>query len=400
MALSDTQIKNTRARDKQFKLADGKGLYLLVTPSGGKLWRYDYRFDGKRKTLSFGSYPEIPLIEARKRLLEARTTLKHGIDPSEKIKAEKRVDYFKKVADEWLDRLKPTWTPGHYKTVRSRLDRDVLPWIGDRPINGITPPEILQLLRRVEFRGAIETAHRIKTVCSQIFRYAVATGLVASDPCRDLNGALTPVIKKHMAAITDPEKFGELIRALDGYKGTFVVKCALQVQALTFVRPGELRKAEWSEIDLESATWNIPAERIKTRTPHIVPLSKQTIEIINDLYPLAGDGKFIFPGRSKSRPLSENAILTALRAMGYDKTQMSGHGFRAAARTILDEVLNQRIDLVEHQLAHSVKDPLGRAYNRTSHLNERRAMMQLWADYLEGLKAGAKILPFKNSSVK
>lgn len=399
MPLTDTKVRNTKAKVKQFKLSDQNGLYLLVTPAGGKLWRFDYRFGGKRKTLALGPYPEISLLEARKKLLEARTSLQNNVDPGVRARADKVVGSFKDVALEWYKRMLPTWSQGHAKTVKSRLERDVFPWIGDRPISEITPPEVLRLLRRIESRGAIESAHRIKTVCGQVFRYAVAIGSTDSDPTRDLRGALTPPQPQHMAAITEPGRLGDLMRAIDSYKGTFVVKCALYVQAYTFVRPGELRKAEWSEIDLDTGTWNISAEKMKIKTPHIVPLATQVVEILRELRPLTGSGKFVFPNaRTALKPLSENAILAALRNMGFEKKEMTGHGFRAAARTILDEVLSQRIDFIEHQLAHAVKDPNGRAYNRTAYLDERRQMMQLWADYLDGLAAGAQVIPLRGAA--
>lgn len=398
MGLTDVKIKNAKVRDKQYKLTDGNGLYLLVTTSGGKLWRFDYRFEGKRKTQAMGKYPEISLSEARSRLLDAKTDLAHGIDPGLKIKAEKQDNSFKTVAMEWYHRLLPSWTDGHARTIISRLERDVFPWMGDQKINIITAPDVLKILRRVEARGAIESAHRIKTVIGQVFRYAIATGLADRDPAADLKGALTSVQPKHMAALTEPEGFAELLKAIDNYKGTFVIICALKIQAYTFVRPGELRHAEWEEIDIDTEEWRIPAEKMKIRQPHIVPLSRQVIDILKELKPLTGHGKYVFPGRSLSRPLSENGVLTAIRTMGFSKEQMSGHGFRAAARTMLDEVLNQRVELIEHQMAHAVRDPLGRAYNRTKFLEPRRAMMQLWADYIDGLKADAKVLPLQRTS--
>jgi integrase len=395
MALTDTKIKNAKGMDKQYKLSDGNGLYLLVTPAGGKLWRFDYRFEGKRKTLAMGKYPEIPLSEARIRLLEAKTELAHDVDPGIKKKAEKQNNSFKTVAMEWYRRILPSWSDGHARTIISRLERDVFPWMSNQKINEINAPDVLQVLRRVEARGAIESAHRIKTIFGQIFRYAIATGRADRDPAADLKGALSAVKAKNMAALTEPSEFAELLRAIDNYKGTFIVRCALKIQAYTFVRPGELRHAEWCEIDLNAKEWRISAEKMKIRQPHIVPLARQVIEILKELHPLTGHGKYVFPGRSLTRPLSENGVLTALRTMGFSKEQMSGHGFRAAARTMLDEVLKQRVDLIEHQLAHAVRDPLGRAYNRTKHLDERRKMMQLWADYIDGLKAGAQVLPLK-----
>jgi integrase len=399
MALTDTQIKNSKPSDKQYKLSDGGGMYLLVTPAGGKLWRFDYRFEDRRKTLAMGAYPEISLAEARSKLLDARRDLSHGVDPGAKAWAEKQPDSFKAVALEWHSRMLPTWTEGHAKTIIGRLERDVFPWIGKDKIKDITAPDVLRVLRRVEARGAIESAHRIKTVCGQVFRYAIATGRAERDQAADLKGALTPVSQKHMAAITEPELLAGLLRSIDDYQGSFVVRCALKIQAYTFVRPGELRHAEWSEIDLDAAQWNIPAEKMKMRAPHIVPLARQVVAILKDLHPLTGAGQYVFPnGRTNQKPMSENAILGALRNMDYTKEQMTGHGFRAAARTILDEILQQRIDLVEHQLAHAVKDVNGRAYNRTRHLPARQEMMQTWADYLDGLKAGAQVIPLRKTS--
>ena len=401
MPITDVKIRNAKSREKQYKLQDADGLYLLVMPAGGKYWRFDYRYNSKRKTLALGTYPEISLLEARGRLLEARKALAQGIDPAGQKKAQKQAqtdskNSFEVVAREWYGKQAPTWAPGHAVTVIGRLERDVFPWLGQQPIDEITAPDVLKVLRRVESRGAIESAHRIKTVCGQVFRYAVATGRADRDPAADLKGALPPAKEKHRAAITEPNKFADLLRAIAGYEGSFPVKCALQLQAYTFTRPGELRHAEWSEIDLDGAQWNLPAEKLKLRLPHVVPLSIQAVNILKELEPLTGRGRgrYVFPnGRTFERPMSENAVLAALRALGYSKEQMTGHGFRAAARTMLDEVLQQRVDLIEHQLAHAVKDPNGRAYNRTAHLPARRVMMQLWADYLDGLQAGAKVVP-------
>lgn len=272
----------------------------------------------------------------------------------------------------------------------------MFPWLGARPIGDIKAPELLAALRRVESRGALETAHRIRTIAGQVFRYAVATGRAERDPSADLRGALPPTSKKHHAAITDPQEVACLLRAIDGYQGGFVVKCALRLASLFFVRPGELRHAEWAEINFDAEQWNIPAERMKMKQSHIVPLSRQALDILRELQPLTGASRYVFPsGRSFARPMSNNAVNAALRRMGFEKDEMTGHGFRAIARTILDEVLQVRPDFIEHQLAHAVKDPNGRAYNRTAHLAERRKMMQLWSDYIDGLKAGARVLPFK-----
>jgi len=402
MVLSDTKVRNAKPKDKPFKLFDGGGLFLLVKPNGGKYWRFDYRHGGKRNTLAIGVYPDISLLEARQQLLDARKALANGIDPRVQQKAKKQVQTdengFEIVAREWYGKNLHTWTEGHAQTIMSRLERDVFPYIGKRQVIDITAPEVLRVLRRVESRGAVVAAHRIRTVCGQVFKYAVATGRADRDPTGDLKGALPPKQEKHMAAITDPVQFGGLLRAIDGYEGSFIVKCAMQIQAYTFVRPGELRHAEWQEIDLEGALWSLPAEKMKLREPHIVPLSTQAVTILKELHPLTGASKYVFPnGRTLARPMSENGVLAALRNMGYTKEQMTGHGFRAAARTLLDEILQQRIDLIEHQLAHAVKDPNGRAYNRTAHLEARKLMMQLWADYLDGLNKGAKVLPLVKS---
>lgn len=399
MPLIDTKIRNAKGRDKPYKLGDTGGLYLLVTPAGGKLWRFDYRHEGKRKTLALGSYPEISLLEARGRLLEARKALAHGIDPGQQKKAQKKAQTdsetsFEIVAREWHSKNLPKWKPSYAEKILARFEVDVFPWL-KQPVNEITAPDVLRALRRVESRGAIETAHKIKNDISQVMRYAVVTGRADRDPAADLRGALPPVQTKHMAAITDPDKLKGLLRAIDDYAGSFIVKCALQFHSLTFVRPGELRHAEWSEIDFDAAQWNIPVEKMKMNEPHIVPLSAQAVAILKELQPLTQreHGHYVFPNeRTRTRPMCENAELAALTSLGY-KGIHTPHGFRATARTILDEVLQQRVDLIEHQLAHAVKDPNGRAYNRTAHLPARRKMMQTWADYLDGLKAGAKVLP-------
>ena len=400
--LSDMKVQKAKSKDKSITLFDGGGLFLMVTPSGGKLWRFKYRFNRKEKKLAFGTYPEISLLDARKRRDEARSQIAHGIDPSVVRKAQKQAnteatETFEIIAREWFQKFLNTWKESHSKRIIGRLERDVFPFIGQTPISEIKAPELLAVLRRIEARGTFELAHRIRTICGQVFRYAVATGRAERDPATDLRGALTPVQTINRAAITDPKKVGELLRAIDVYEGSFVVQCALKLAPLVFVRPGELRHAEWSEIDFENAEWNITATKMKMKEPHLVPLSKQAIEILTKLKELTGSGRYVFPGRTSERPMSDNAILVALRNMGYAKDEMSGHGFRAMARTILDEVLQVRPDFIEHQLAHAVRDPNGRAYNRTAHLVERKKMMQIWADYLDGLKAGAKVIPFRKA---
>lgn len=405
--LSDVQVRNAKTKASGYKLADGGGMYLLVTVSGGRLWRMDYRFAGKRKTLAIGSYPEITLADARTRREDARKLLANGVDPGEIKRAQKvaqgsGADGFEVVAREWHKKFSSGWSPSHAKTTIERLQRDVFPFLGTRPTGEIKAPELLRVLRRVEGRGALETAHRVKTICGQVFRYAVATGRADRDVAADLKGALPPYKDKHLAAITDPAKVAELLRAIDGFTGSFIVKSAMQLAPLVFVRPGELRQAEWQEFDLDAGEWNIPAERLKIKGQgaHLVPLSKQAVAILTELHALTGSGRYVFPcHRSTARPMSNNAVNAALRRLGYSKDEMTGHGFRAVARTILDEVLHVRVDYIEHQLAHAVKDPNGRAYNRTAHLAERRKMMQLWSNYLEGLKAGAKVIPLRRQSL-
>jgi integrase len=398
MPLTDTAIRNAKPGEKTIKLFDERGLYLEVSRSGGKWWRLKYRFDGKEKRLSLGVYPDVSLKDARERRDAARKLLADGTDPSENRKAQKsaRADRaansFEVVAREWFAKYSATWAKDHGNRIIRRFERDIFPWIGGRPIAEITAPELLTVVRRIEDRGALETAHRALGNCGQVFRYAVATGRAERDPSGDLRGALPPVKGEHFAATTDPKRVGEILRALDGYQGTLTVRCALRLAPLVFVRPGELRKAEWADIDLDAAEWRYTVT--KTNTPHIVPLSRQAVAILRELQPLTGRGQFVFPGaRSNGRPMSDNAILAAMRRMGIGKEEMSGHGFRAVARTILDEELGVRPDYIEHQLAHAVRDPNGRAYNRTAHLPERRKMMQQWADHLDRLKAGAEVIP-------
>ncbi|HKB59530.1 MAG TPA: integrase arm-type DNA-binding domain-containing protein [Gallionellaceae bacterium] len=405
MPLTDTAIRNAKPAEKPVRMFDGGGLYLEVAPSGGKWWRLKYRIDGKEKRLSLGVYPDISLKDARERRDEARKLIANGVDPSENRKAAKSArieragNSFEVVAREWYAKNAPTWAENHGMRIIQRLERDIFPWLGGRPIAEISAPELLKVLRRIEDRGAVETAHRALQNCGQVFRYAIATGRAERDPSPDLKGALPPVKETHHAAITTPKEIGALMRAIDDYKGQFVTRCALRLAPLFFVRPGELRRAEWAEFDLDKAEWNIPGERMKMREPHLVPLCAQAVAILRELHAVTGGGKYVFPGaRTNGRPMSDNAILAALRRMGFAKDEMSGHGFRAMARTILDEELHVRPDYIEHQLAHAVRDPNGRAYNRTAHLAERRKMMQLWADYLDKLKAGAEVIPLRGEA--
>jgi len=398
MPLTDTAIRNARPREKPVKLFDAGGLYLILTPAGARWWRFDYRYGGKRRTLSMGVYPHVSLKEARAKRVEARKQLATGGDPSATRKAAKaaEADSFEAVAREWYAKHAPRWGPGHADNTIRCLEQDVFPRLGARPVGKVTAPDLLEVLRRIEARGALETAHRVLQNCRRVFRYAIATGRAERDTAADLRGALPPAEEKHHAAITDPKAIGALLRAIDGYQGDLPTRCALRLAPLTFVRPGELRAAEWTEFDLDRAEWNIPASRMKTREPHLVPLSVQAIAILCEICPLTGSGRYVFPSlRTAARPMSETTINAALRRMGYAKDEMTGHGFRAMARTLLDEVLGVRPDFIEHQLAHTVRDPLGRAYNRTTHLPERRDMMQRWADYLDGLKNGAEVVPLR-----
>ena len=399
MALTDVLIRNSKPKDKVFKLSDGGGLYLLVNPNGSRWWRFDYRFDGKRKTLSMGVYPETSLREARERRDEAKKKIESGIDPSHARKAKKEsdsgADTFETIAREWFEKFSPTWSPSHGDRIIRRLERDIFPWLGKRPIKEIKAPELLAVLRRIEARGAVETAHRASQNCGQVFRYAVATGRTEGDPSGDLRGAIPPTTTKHHASITDPKEIGGLLRAIDSYEGGLVVRCALKLAPLVFVRPGELRRGEWSEIDFEKMEWRIPAEKMKMREQHIVPFSRQALGILRELQPLTGEGKYLFPSpRSWDRPMSENAVLAALRRMGYSGDQMTGHGFRSMASTILNEQGWNR-DAIERQLAHAERDEIRAAYNYAQHLPERRKMMQAWADYLDELRTDGQILPFK-----
>jgi integrase len=402
--LSPSAVANARPKKTPYTLRDGFGLLLVVKPEGGKLWRFDYRRpgSGKRNTLSLGTYPDVSLKRAREKRDDARKLLADGIDPGDKRKAEALADAetFEAVAREWFAMHEPNWAPGHSSKIIRRLECDVFPWIGSKPIASITAPDVLAVLRRIESRGVIETAHRARVNIGQVMRYAIATGRATADPTPSLRGALTPWTSSHRAAVTDPDKVGELLRAIDGYSGSYTVHAALRLAPLFFVRPGELRTAEWAEFDLDGAQWNLPAHKMKMRQPHIVPLATQAVAILRALYPLTGSGRYVFPGgRSTKRPLSNNALNAALRRMGYDKDAMTTHGFRAMARTILDEHLGFRPDFIEHQLAHAVRDPLGRAYNRTAHLPERRKMMQAWADYLDSLRtAPDKVVPIKRKA--
>lgn len=404
MPLSDTAIRKAKPGPKAVKLADGGGLYVLLNPNGSRWWRFDYRYGGKRKTLSMGTYPDTGLAEARERLAEARKLLAANVDPGEARKAakaagaERAANSFATIAAEWLAKQAPGMAPATLEKARWTFDDLVNPWIGARPVAEIEPPEVLKLLHRIEARGKIETAHRTKQRIGQVMRYAIATGRALRDPTADLRGALTPAQVRHRPALTDPAKVGELMRAIDSYPGGLVVRCALQLAPLVFLRPGELRQAEWTEFDLEGALWRVPAARMKMREEHIVPLPVQAVAILRELQPLTGGGRYVFPGhRSRKRPMSDAAINAALRRMGYDKDTMTGHGFRAMASTRLNE-MGWASDVIERQLAHAERNKVRAAYNRAQYITERTRMMQAWADYLDGLRAGGEVVPFKRKA--
>ena len=395
MPLTDITIRSTKPGAKPKRLFDSGGLYLEVSPSGSKLWRLKYRIAKREKRLAFGIYPEVSLKDARAKRDEARKLLAAGVDPGvqRKMMELQNASGFEAVAREWFTKFSPSWSPDHAERVIRRFERDVFPWMGARPIGEITAPELLTALRRVENRGVVETAHRVMQNCSQVFRYAVATGRTERDPTADLRGALPPVKGNHFASITDPKAIGELLRAINGYQGSFATQCALRLAPLVFVRPGELRRAEWAEFDLDAAEWRIPASKMKMRVIHVVPLSAQAVSILRELHPLTGGGKYVFPGtRTKDRPMSENTVLAALRRMGYGTNDMTGHGFRSMASTILNEQGWNR-DAIERQLAHAERGNVRAAYNYAEHLPERQQMMQQWADYLDKIKAGAEVIP-------
>jgi integrase len=404
MPLTDTFAKNIKhtgaaAGDKH---TDGGGMYLLVNASG-KYWRMNYRYADKRKTLALGVYPAVSLAKARARRDKARELLADGIDPStakqedKQAKADAAANTFEKVARDWLIKTKAKRAEITHLKVSTWLEKDAFPFIGNLPISTIGPRDVLdKVVRKVEARGAIDTAHRLKQLCGQVFRYAVVTGLAERDVTTDLREALVTKTQKHHAAITEPKQVGDLMRSIFAYTGHPCTVAALKLTPLVFVRPGELRTMEWAELDLDAAEWRIPGSKMKMKVEHVVPLCTQAVELLRSVQPVTGHGRFVFPSlRTGERPMSENTINGAVRAMGYSKEVHTAHGFRATARTIMDEVLGERVDLIEHQLAHTVKDANGRAYNRTAHLPARRVMMQTWADYLDKLRIGADVIQLR-----
>lgn len=408
MALNDTFIKNSTKHTGKAagdKHTDGGGMYLLVS-AAGKYWRMNYRFAGKRKTLALGVYPAVSLAEARKRRDKAREQLAKDIDPSaakredKQAKADLAANTFELVARAWLKKTAVKRKEVTQVRITTLLEHDVFPFIGNLPIHTIGPRDVLdKAVRKIEARGSIDTAHRAKQICGQIFRYAVAVGMAERDVTSDLRGALAEIPKAHFSAITEPKQAGELMRSIFGYTGHPTTVAALKLTPLVFVRPGELRTAEWGELDLDVAEWRIPGSKMKMKIDHIVPLSTQAVEILRSVHPITGHGRYVFPSlRTGERPMSDNTINAALRGLGYSKDIHTAHGFRAMARTILDEVLGERVDFIEHQLAHTVKDPNGRAYNRTAHLPARKQMMQRWADYLDRLRIGAEVIPIRSGT--
>lgn len=411
MPLNDPACRKATPQDKPFRMADGGGLYLEVMPNGSKYWRLKYRHGGKENRLAFGVYPEIGLKDARNKRDAARRLLNEGVDPGAAKRAAKMSqgggDSFEALAREWLEQTDAKRVASTNLAIKTRLEADLLPWLGKRPINEIKAPELLAALRRIEARGSLIVAKRLRQIAGQIFRYAVATGRAERDPSGDLRGALkSPGTERHHAALTSPAEVGALMRAIDTYQGQFVTRCALQLSPLLFVRPGELRAAEWTEFDLDAAEWRIPAEKMKMRLAHIVPLSTQVVNLLRELFALTGHGipakpdapRYLFPGaRSRQRPMSNNTVNAALRRIGYTGDQMTAHGFRATARTLLAE-RGWKPDAIERQLAHKASGPLGAAYDRAQFLDERRKMMQAWADYLAALRADTKVVPIRRAA--
>lgn len=396
MALNNLLIKSAKPKEKTYKLSDGKGLYLEVAPNGGKWWRFKYRIDGKEKRISLGTFPEVSLADAREKHLESRKQVSNGIDPSEDRKSKKAKDKisaensFEQIARAWWTLHMQNKAPSHRDKVIRRFELYLFPWIGQKPISEITSPQILEVVRRIEKLNKAETAHRTLQTAGQVFRYAVQNGYAIRDVTADLKGALTPTTTKHMAAFTDPKDVAKLLHAIDAFNGTLTVQCALKLSPLVFTRPSELRMAKWEDIDLDEAEWRYKVS--KTKTDHLVPLSTQAVAIFREIHPVSGSGVYVFQGgHSPKRPMSEAAVNAALKRMGYDtQTEITGHGFRAMARTLLHERLNIDPHIIEHQLAHTVPDNLGNAYNRTKFIDQRKVMMQRWADYLDELKLNNK----------
>jgi integrase len=401
MPLTEVKVRNAKGRATAYKLADSRALYLLVRPDGARYWRMDYRWHGKRRTLALGVYPAVTLSEARTRRDLAKKQLALGIDPSAQRRRDKiaskaaSANTFRLVSEEWMAKLE---REGRAVATLNKI-RWLLslagPLIGEQPISTITAPALLNVLRRVEARGRYETARRLRSTCGQVFRYAIATGRAERDLSADLRGALTVPKAKHRSAITDPLAIGAMLRAIDGYDGHPVTLAALRLAPLVFVRPGELRQAEWNEIDFEQEEWRIPGAKMKMRRPHRVPLSRQALTILRALHLITGNGRFVFPSiRSSVRPMSENTLNAALRRLGYSKDEATTHGFRSMAAVRLNEMGRWNADAIERQLAHQEPNAVRRAYTHAAeYWPERREMMQVWADHLEAWRDGAKIVP-------
>jgi integrase len=403
MALSDTAIRTAKSAEKPRKLADEKGMYLLIRPSGAKLWRMDYRFDSKRKTLAIGTYPDTGLALAREKRDAARKLLAQDIDPAAQRKKDKherkvsRENTFEAVARDWMKTKGKEWTVGYAAKTRACLERHAFPSIGSKPIKEIAAPELLAMLRVIEKRGTADMANRLQLHCGAVFRYGIATGLLSSDPTPSLRGALSTVKTKHYAALTDPKDFADLLRSIDEYRGEVTTKVAMQMLAGTFQRTKEVRFAEWTQIDFEAALWRIPPEVMKMREAHLVPLSTQMIAYLKELHALTGGGRLLYPSTTnRDRPISENTVTYALARMGF-KGRMTGHGFRSVASTILNEQ-GYRHDVIERQLAHAERNQVRAAYNRAEYMPERKMMMQEWSDYLEKLKASTEIIQLRKKA--
>jgi integrase len=401
MSLTDTAVRNAKPGAKPAKLFDERGLFLIVTPTGGKWWRFRYRFDGKEKLLALGIYPDVPLASARQKRDDARKLLADGIDPGAHRKAAKAMraglaaNTLEVIGREWYAKTAPTLADTTKEKLLRRLEADVFPWLGDRPIGGIVAGDLIRVIERIEQRGAVDLAKRVHNAVGRIFRYAVGRGLATRDPSRDieLKDILPPADVQHHASVTDPKEVGGLLRAIDGFTGAFSTRCALRLAALVFVRPGELRHAEWTEFDFDKSEWRIPAGKMKVKEQHIVPLSTQAVAILREIQPLTGRSRYVFASeRAGGKPMSENTINAALRRMGYAKDEMTGHGFRSMASTLLHE-LGLPHAVIERQLAHGERNKVSAAYNFAEYLPERRKMMQQWADYLDKLRAGADVIP-------
>jgi integrase len=396
--LTEAAIRAAKRRDKPYKLFDERGLYLLIDPKYSPGWRFKYYFEGREKLLSLGTYPDVTLRRARERRDEVRRMISDGVDPSAERQTKKAAlaDSFEAVAREWLTKQTGLSDATRVRDI-GRLERFAFPYIGSRPVAALKAADLLSVLRRVEAHGKIETTHRVRSLCGRVLRYAVATSRAERDVTSDLRGALTPVETKNRAAITDPKRIGELLRSIEGYSGQPATHAALRLAPLTFVRPGELRAAEWTEFDLDHAVWLIPAERMKMDEQHVVPLSRQALSIVRELHALTGDGKYLFPSlRTPSRCLSDNTVNAALRRLGYSKEEMTGHGFRAMASTCLNEQ-GWHPDVIELQLAHKERNKVRAAYNRAERMAERKKMMQAWADYLDRLKDdGSRVIAIRS----